>query len=27
VKFLPTKLPGVIVVEPQVHRDPRGFFL
>jgi len=27
VKFLPTKLPGVIVVEPVVHRDPRGFFL
>ena len=27
MKFLPTKLPGVIVVEPPVHRDPRGFFL
>jgi dTDP-4-dehydrorhamnose 3,5-epimerase len=27
VKFLPTDLPGVIVVEPTVHRDERGFFL
>jgi dTDP-4-dehydrorhamnose 3,5-epimerase len=27
VRFLPTALPGVIVVEPDVHRDPRGFFL
>jgi dTDP-4-dehydrorhamnose 3,5-epimerase len=27
VKFLPTKLPGVLIVEPVVHRDPRGFFL
>jgi dTDP-4-dehydrorhamnose 3,5-epimerase len=27
VKFLPTELPGVIVVEPAVHRDARGFFL
>jgi dTDP-4-dehydrorhamnose 3,5-epimerase len=26
VKFLPTDLPGVVVVEPAVHRDPRGFF-
>jgi dTDP-4-dehydrorhamnose 3,5-epimerase len=27
VRFLETALPGVIVVEPDVHRDPRGFFL
>jgi dTDP-4-dehydrorhamnose 3,5-epimerase len=27
VRFLPTALPGVIVVEPDVFRDARGFFL
>ena len=27
MKILPTKLPGVLVVEPAVHRDARGFFL
>jgi dTDP-4-dehydrorhamnose 3,5-epimerase len=27
VKVLPTDLPGVLVVEPDVHRDSRGFFL
>jgi dTDP-4-dehydrorhamnose 3,5-epimerase len=27
VKFLPTSLPEVIVVEPVVHRDDRGYFL
>jgi dTDP-4-dehydrorhamnose 3,5-epimerase len=27
VKFTPTRLPEVILVEPDVHRDPRGFFL
>jgi dTDP-4-dehydrorhamnose 3,5-epimerase len=27
VKFIPTGLPGVILVEPDVHRDARGFFL
>jgi len=27
MKFLPTELPEVIVVEPDVHRDPRGYFL
>lgn len=27
MRFLETALPGVIVVEPDVHRDPRGFFL
>jgi dTDP-4-dehydrorhamnose 3,5-epimerase len=27
VKFIQTDLPGVILVEPDVHRDARGFFL
>jgi dTDP-4-dehydrorhamnose 3,5-epimerase len=27
VKFTPTALPEVILVEPDVHRDERGFFL
>ena len=27
VRFIPTALPGVIVIEPDVHLDPRGFFL
>jgi dTDP-4-dehydrorhamnose 3,5-epimerase len=27
MKFLPTELPGVIVVEPDLYRDARGFFL
>jgi len=27
LKFVPTEIPGVIVIEPDVHRDPRGFFL
>jgi dTDP-4-dehydrorhamnose 3,5-epimerase len=27
VRFLPGELPGVIVVEPDVYRDARGFFL
>jgi dTDP-4-dehydrorhamnose 3,5-epimerase len=27
VKFLPTDLPEVVVIEPDVHRDARGFFL
>jgi dTDP-4-dehydrorhamnose 3,5-epimerase len=26
VKVIPTALPGVLVIEPQVHRDSRGFF-
>jgi dTDP-4-dehydrorhamnose 3,5-epimerase len=26
VKVIPTELPGVLVIEPKVHRDPRGFF-
>jgi dTDP-4-dehydrorhamnose 3,5-epimerase len=24
---VPTELPGVILIEPDVHKDPRGFFL
>jgi dTDP-4-dehydrorhamnose 3,5-epimerase len=27
VKFNPTDLPGVLLIEPDVHRDERGFFL
>jgi dTDP-4-dehydrorhamnose 3,5-epimerase len=27
LKFLPTDLPGVILIEPQVFGDERGFFL
>ena len=27
LKFTPTELPDVVVVEPDVHRDARGFFL
>jgi dTDP-4-dehydrorhamnose 3,5-epimerase len=27
VKIVPTALPGVLVIEPVVHRDPRGFFV
>lgn len=27
MKFVPTELPGVIVIEPDVYRDDRGFFL
>jgi dTDP-4-dehydrorhamnose 3,5-epimerase len=27
VRFVPSALPGVVVIEPDVHRDPRGFFL
>ncbi|MGL4440391.1 MAG: dTDP-4-dehydrorhamnose 3,5-epimerase family protein, partial [Bosea sp. (in: a-proteobacteria)] len=26
MRFTPTALPGVIVVEPEPHRDERGFF-
>jgi dTDP-4-dehydrorhamnose 3,5-epimerase len=25
--FKPTRIPDVILIEPDVHRDPRGFFL
>ena len=27
MRFLHTDLPGVIVIEPDVYRDPRGYFL
>jgi dTDP-4-dehydrorhamnose 3,5-epimerase len=27
VRFVPTPLPGVIIIEPDVHRDSRGFLL
>jgi dTDP-4-dehydrorhamnose 3,5-epimerase len=27
LKFIETELPGVVLVEPQVHSDERGFFL
>jgi dTDP-4-dehydrorhamnose 3,5-epimerase len=27
MRVTPTALPGVLLVEPTVHRDPRGFFL
>jgi len=27
VRFMPAAIPGVVIIEPDVHRDPRGFFL
>jgi dTDP-4-dehydrorhamnose 3,5-epimerase len=27
VRFVPAAVPGVVVIEPDVHRDPRGLFL
>lgn len=27
MRFVPTELPGVLVIEPDVHQDPRGFFV
>ncbi len=27
MRVIPTRLPGVIIIEPTVHRDERGFFL
>ena len=27
MRFVSTAIPGVIIIEPDVHRDPRGFFL
>jgi dTDP-4-dehydrorhamnose 3,5-epimerase len=27
MRFLPTEIPEVVIVEPDVHRDDRGFFL
>ena len=26
-RFVETEIPGVIIIEPQIHRDVRGFFL
>jgi dTDP-4-dehydrorhamnose 3,5-epimerase len=27
LRFVASELPGVVIVEPQIHRDDRGFFL
>ena len=27
MRCIPTELPGVLIIEPDVHQDPRGFFL
>ena len=27
MKFTNTDIPGIVIVEPDVHRDNRGFFL
>lgn len=27
MRFVPTELPGVVIIEPHIHRDTRGFFL
>jgi dTDP-4-dehydrorhamnose 3,5-epimerase len=27
VRFVPTALPGVVLIEPDVHRDGRGYFV
>lgn len=27
MRFIPTEIPGVVIIEPDVHRDPRGYFL
>jgi dTDP-4-dehydrorhamnose 3,5-epimerase len=27
VRFVPATIPGVVIIEPDVYRDPRGFFL
>jgi dTDP-4-dehydrorhamnose 3,5-epimerase len=27
MKFIPTELEGAVIIEPDVHRDARGFFL
>jgi dTDP-4-dehydrorhamnose 3,5-epimerase len=27
VRFIQAEIPGVVIIEPDVHRDPRGYFL
>ena len=27
MRFIQTEIPGVVIIEPDVHRDPRGYFL
>ncbi len=27
MRFVPTEIPGVVIVEPDVHRDGRGYFV
>jgi dTDP-4-dehydrorhamnose 3,5-epimerase len=27
MRFAPAAIPGIVIIEPDVHRDPRGFFL
>ena len=27
MRFLPTEIPGICIIEPEVHRDDRGYFL
>jgi len=27
VRFVPAEIPGVVIIEPDVHKDSRGFFL
>jgi dTDP-4-dehydrorhamnose 3,5-epimerase len=27
LRFIQTEIPGVVIIEPDVHRDPRGYFL
>ncbi len=27
MRFIQTDIPGVVIIEPDVHRDPRGYFL
>ena len=26
MNFIKTEIPGVVIIEPKVHQDPRGFF-
>ena len=27
MRVIPTEIPGIVIIEPDVHRDPRGLFL